>query len=114
LSITRQGDRGFLHELVVRGDTAYLAGVTARSGESVAEQTRDVLDQIDELLAKAGTDKTKLLTANIWLTDIGTFAEMNEVWKAWVPAGEAPARATVEAKLARPHLRVEIQVTAAI
>jgi enamine deaminase RidA (YjgF/YER057c/UK114 family) len=100
---------------VVHGDTVYLAGQVARNaaGGSVADQTRDILATIDGLLAKAGTDKTKLLSANIWLTDIGTFNEMNAVWDAWVAPGAAPARATVEAKLAAPQYTVEIMVVAA-
>lgn len=84
------------------------------AGKSVTEQTREVLGRIDALLAAAGTDKSKVLTATIWLADIGTFAEMNAVWDGWVSPGNAPARATVEAKLAAPAFLVEIQVTAAI
>lgn len=113
MGIERIGDKGHLSEAIVRGDTIYLAGITARSGETVAEQTKDVLDQIDALLAQAGSDKTKVLSANIWLTDIGTWAEMNEVWKAWVEPGQAPARATTESRLAQPHWKVEIMLTAA-
>jgi enamine deaminase RidA (YjgF/YER057c/UK114 family) len=87
---------------------------TARDkGPSVKAQTADVLAQIDASLAEAGTDKSKLLSANIWLTDIGTWSQMNEVWDAWVAPGNAPARATVEAKLARPGWKVEIMVQAA-
>ena len=80
---------------------------------SVYEQTKNILKQIDELLAQAKSDKTRLLKTNIWLSDISTFAEMNRAWKEWVPAGQAPARATVEAKLADPKWKVEIMVTAA-
>jgi enamine deaminase RidA (YjgF/YER057c/UK114 family) len=100
---------------VVHGDTAYLAGQVAQNaaGQSVSEQTKDILAIIDGLLAEAGTDKSKLLMANIWLTDIGTFQEMNAVWDAWVSPGNAPARATVEAKLAAPQYTVEIAVIAA-
>ena len=102
---------------VVHGNTVYLAGITARgdaTGKSVAEQTRSILGRIDALLAEAGTDKSKLLSANIWLTDIKTWAEMNTVWDAWVAPGSTPARATVEAKLAAPGLDVEIMVVAAV
>lgn len=104
-----------MSQAVVHGDTVYLAGQVAqdRQGASVADQTRNILDRIDSLLAAAGTDKTKLLTANIWLADIKTFDEMNGVWDKWVAPGCAPARATVEAKLAAPHYTVEIAVTAA-
>ncbi|MHB2167378.1 RidA family protein [Alsobacter sp. R-9] len=100
---------------VVHGNTVYLAGHVADTarGKSVGEQTRDILAQIDKTLAEAGTDKTKILSANIWLTDIKTFAEMNAVWDAWVVQGHTPARATVEAKLAHPDFTVEIAVVAA-
>jgi enamine deaminase RidA (YjgF/YER057c/UK114 family) len=79
----------------------------------VKGQTKQVLDKIDALLASAGTDKSKLLTANIWLSDINNWSQMNEVWDAWVAPGNAPTRATVEAKLAAPGLLVEIMVQAA-
>ena len=100
---------------VVHGGTVYLAGqvANASAGQGVAEQTQEILAIIDGLLAEAGTDKSKLLMANIWLTDIGTFQEMNAVWDAWVSPGNAPARATVEAKLASPQYTVEIAVIAA-
>jgi len=100
---------------VVHGNTVYLAGQVARNaaGRSVTEQTKDILSIIDGLLAQAGTDKSKLLSANIWLSDIATFNEMNAVWDGWVAPGNAPARATVEAKLAGPQWKVEIMVTAA-
>jgi enamine deaminase RidA (YjgF/YER057c/UK114 family) len=100
---------------VAYGPTVYLAGQVARNaaGGSVTEQTRDILSIIDGLLEKAGTDKSKLLSANIWLTDIATFGEMNAVWDAWVAPGCAPARATVEAQLASTQYNVEIAVIAA-
>ena len=100
---------------VVHGNTVYLAGQVANqaAGQSVAEQTRDILSIIDSLLAEAGTDKSKLLMANIWLTDIATFQEMNAVWDSWVSPGNTPARATVEAKLAAPQFKVEVAVIAA-
>lgn len=101
---------------VIHGNKVYLAGFTpeAALGKSVAEQTKDVLAQIDETLKEAGTDKTKVIKANIWLTDIKTFAEMNSVWDGWVVPGQTPARATVEAKLAAPGIDVEIMVEAAL
>jgi enamine deaminase RidA (YjgF/YER057c/UK114 family) len=104
-----------MSKAVVHGDTVYLSGqvASASAGGSVTEQTREILGIIDGFLAQAGTDKTKLLSANIWLTDIGTFAEMNAVWDSWVAPGCTPARATVEAKLAAPPLKVEIAVIAA-
>jgi len=104
-----------MSQVVINGDTVYLAGVVASNaaGESVTKQTQDVLATIDGHLKKAGSDKSKLLTATIYLTDMNTFAEMNAVWDGWVSAGNTPARATVEAKLASPKSRVEIMVTAA-
>ena len=82
-------------------------------GKTVTEQTKDILKQIDGFLSKAGTDKTKLLSANIWITDMANFAEMNAVWDAWVSPGNTPARATVEATLAAPDYKIEIMVVAA-
>jgi enamine deaminase RidA (YjgF/YER057c/UK114 family) len=104
-----------MSQAVVHGDTVYLAGVVANAaaGESVTKQTQEVLSIIDGHLAKAGSDKSKLLTATIYLTDMTTFAEMNAVWDGWVSAGNTPARATVEARLAAPRYNVEIMVTAA-
>ncbi|GLK84490.1 MULTISPECIES: RidA family protein [Ancylobacter] len=113
MSINRIEPGTRMSQAVVHGSVAYLAGQVAL-GPSVAEQTKGVLAQIDALLAAAGTDKTKLLTATIYLADISTFAEMNAVWDGWVAAGGAPARATVEAALATPDYKVEIVVTAAI
>jgi enamine deaminase RidA (YjgF/YER057c/UK114 family) len=100
---------------VVHGNPVYLAGQVAKNapGEPVAAQTEDILATIDSLLVQAGTDKSKLLSANIWLTDIATFDEMNAVWDAWVAPGNPPARACVEANLASPRYTVEIMVTAA-
>lgn len=101
---------------VVHNQTVYVSGQVAldAGGESVAAQTRNILGRIDALLAKAGTDKTRLLAASIWLTDIATFEEFNGVWDAWVVAGSTPARATVESKLAAPQFTVEIAVIAAV
>jgi enamine deaminase RidA (YjgF/YER057c/UK114 family) len=101
---------------VIHGHTVYLAGQVAQdaAGKSVAEQTKSILGIIDAILSKAGTDKTKLLNAFIWLADISTFEEMNKVWDAWVSPGNTPARATVEAKLAAPQFKVEIGVIAAL
>ncbi len=100
---------------VVHGDTVYLAGQVATKtvGQSVAQQTAEILGQIDDLLAAAGTDKTKLLSASIFLVDMATFGEMNGVWDGWVSPGNTPARATVEAKLAGPQYAVEIVAIAA-
>ena len=115
MSIQRIAVGPRMSKAVVHGDTVYLAGQVAdkAAGKSVAEQTADILGIIDGLLAEAGTDKTKLLMVNIWLSDISTFAEMNGVWDTWVVAGQTPGRATVEAKLAAPQFTVEIAVIAA-
>lgn len=113
MSITRLDTGPRMSQAVVHGGTVYLAGQVG-AGASVAEQTKAVLAQIDALLKRAGTDKSKLLSATIWLTDISTFAEMNGVWEAWVSPGNTPARATVEAKLAAPQYLVEIGVVAAV
>jgi enamine deaminase RidA (YjgF/YER057c/UK114 family) len=104
-----------MSQAVVHGNTVYLAGQVAQkaAGKSVTDQTRDILETIDKLLAGAGSDKSKLLSAQIFLTDIATFNEMNKVWEAWVSPGNTPARATVEAKLAAPQYTVEIMVIAA-
>lgn len=101
-----------MSQIVKHGATVYLAGQVGE-GATVADQTRDVLAQIDALLAEAGSSKENILQAIIWLADMDDFAEMNAVWDAWVPAGHTPARATGEAKLASPKYRVEIIVTAA-
>ena len=115
MSIQRIAAGPRMAKAVVHGDTVYLAGQVAgdAAGKSVGEQTADILGIIDGLLAEAGTDKSKLLMVNIWLSDISTFAEMNAVWDKWVVAGQTPGRATVEAKLAAPQFTVEIAVIAA-
>ena len=104
-----------MSQIVIHGDTVYLAGVVAKAaaGKSVGEQTKEILSIIDSHLAKAGSDKSKLLSTNIYITDMKNFAEMNAVWDAWVSPGNTPARATVEAQLAAPQYKVEIMVVAA-
>jgi enamine deaminase RidA (YjgF/YER057c/UK114 family) len=103
-----------MSQAVVHGNVVYLAGqVAADPVPSVGEQTKQILATIDTLLKAVGTDKSKLLSAQIFLADIGRFAEMNAVWDAWVSPGNTPARATIQAALARPQLLVEIMVTAA-
>lgn len=101
---------------VVHGGVAYLSGQVALGapGGTVAEQTKNIIELLESTLAKAGTDKSKLLSASIWLSDISTFAEMNAVWDEWVKDVTAPARATVEAKLAAPQYTVEIALVAAV
>ena len=98
---------------VVHNGIAYLAGQVGHPGESVADQTREVLAQVDRLLAEVGTDKTRILTAQIWLADIADFDAMNSVWDAWVDPANPPARATCEGRLATPDYKVEIIVVAA-
>ncbi|RUY86194.1 MULTISPECIES: RidA family protein [unclassified Mesorhizobium] len=103
-----------MSQIVIHGNSVYLAGQVGQPTGNVASQTRDILAAVDELLAKAGSDKTKILQAIIWLADMSTFAEMNAEWDKWVPQGNTPARATGEAKLAAPEYLVEIIITAAI
>lgn len=116
MKIRRIGAGNRMSEAVVAGNRVYLSGFVAESaaGKPVKEQTADILGQIDATLKEAGTDKTSIVKANIWLTDIATFAEMNEAWDAWVVPGQTPARATVESKLAAPGLDVEIMVEALV
>ncbi|OYU50329.1 MAG: hypothetical protein CFE31_01885 [Rhizobiales bacterium PAR1] len=103
-----------MSKAVIHGDTVYLAGIVADDPKAdVTTQTKQVLAEIDRLLAAAGTDKTKLLRTNIWLADMKDFGAMNAVWDSWVSAGNTPARATVEASLATPDYKVEIMVVAA-
>ena len=116
MTITRIGVGKRMSEAVIYNGVVRLAGFVAdkAAGKSVKEQTAEILTMIDATLKQAGTDKTKILKANIWLTDIATFAQMNEAWDAWVPQGHTPARATVESKLAAPGLDVEIMIEAAV
>ena len=115
MSIQRIEVGARMSKAVVNGNTVYLAGIVAdkAKGKSVTEQTKDILATIDSHLAKAGTDKSKLLSATIYITDMKTFQEMNAVWDAWVSPGNTPARATVQAGLAAADYKVEIMVTAA-
>lgn len=104
-----------LSEMAVHHGVCYLAGqVAADDTQDIAGQTRQVLAAIEALLARAGTDKSKLLMCQIFIADLADFAAMNEVWEAWLPAGHAPPRATVQARLARPGWKVEMVVTAAV
>jgi enamine deaminase RidA (YjgF/YER057c/UK114 family) len=112
--ITRIESGSRMSQAVVHNGIAYLAGQVGRPGASVTEQTQAVLAEIDRLLAAAGTSKARLLTAQIWLSDIASFGEMNAVWDAWVDQANPPARWTGEAKLATPDYKVEIIVTAAV
>ena len=104
-----------MSQAVIANGIVWLAGQVGDPAKSVADQTRDVLSKIDALLAEAGTDKTKIVSAQIWMADMpADFAAMNEIWDAWVAPGHAPARATGEAALATPDHKVEIIVTAVL
>jgi enamine deaminase RidA (YjgF/YER057c/UK114 family) len=111
--IRRYGVGKRLSEMVTYHGFLYLAGqVAGDPTANVRGQTEQILKQIDDLLEEGGATKKSILTATIYLADISTFAQMNEAWDAWVPEGMPPARATVEAKLAKPEYKVEIMVTA--
>ncbi|GAA0750684.1 RidA family protein [Ideonella azotifigens] len=104
-----------MSEMAVHNGVCYLAGQVAEDGsQDIGGQTRQVLAAIDALLVKAGTDKTKILRAQIFLADLADFPGMNAVWDAWVVAGNTPPRATVQAALAKPEWKIEIVVTAAL
>lgn len=102
-----------MSQAVIHGDTIYLAGQVGAPGQSVTAQTEAVLASIDALLGRTGSDKSRILSATIWLADMAEFAEMNAVWDRWIDGKDPPARATGEAKLATPDYRVEIIVVAA-
>ncbi len=114
--IKRIGACPRMSKAVVYGDMVYTAGQVAdkTKGGSVKEQTREILDLIDAILAEAGGDKSKILSVTIYLSDIASFGEMNGVWDEWVDKRNPPARATVEAKLVAPDYKVEIAVIAAV
>lgn len=113
--IRRIGAGPRMSKAVVRGNAVYTAGQVAEKtkGGSVADQTREILGLIDELLTEAGSERAKILSATIYLSDISTFPEMNSVWDVWVDKQNPPARATVEAKLVAPEYKVEIAIIAA-
>src|SRR5262249_19040063 len=104
-----------LSEAVVWGDRIYCSGMIPEdTSQDITGQVKQALGEIDSLLAKGGSDKTKILTATIWLADTADFATMNAVWDAWVVPAQTPARATVEARLNDPKMKIEIMVVAAI
>jgi len=114
MSIARHDQSSILSQAVEHGDTVYLAGVVAKGlDKDIKGQTKEVLDEIDRLLGKCGSHRSKVLQAQIWVTDIRNRAPMNEVWTAWTDPKNLPARACVEAKLADPRALVEIMVIAA-
>lgn len=103
-----------LSQVVIHGDTVYTAGIVADDANAdTGGQTGQILDKIDRYLKEAGTDKSRILSASIWLSDIKYYDDMNAVWDLWVPKGQSPGRACVESRLANPKLRVEIRVIAA-
>lgn len=112
--ITRIQPGSRMSEAVIHGQTIYLAGQLGEPGQDVAAQTATALAEIDALLAECGSDRSKILMAQIWLADIADFAEMNRAWDAWVDQANPPARATCEARLFAPEYKVEIVVTAAL
>ncbi len=113
MTIARHDQTAILSQAVEHGDTVYLAGVLAKDlSKDIKGQTKEVLDEIDRLLAKCGSSKSKVLQCHIWVTDIRNRAPMNEVWTEWVDKNNLPARACVEARLADPKALVEIMVIA--
>lgn len=113
MSIERLHSGPRMSQAVIHGGIVYLAGQVGAPGEDATAQTRAILASIDELLAEAGTDRSHLLTAMVWLADMADFAAMNMVWEEWIGGANAPTRATGEVRLATPDYRVEIIVTAA-
>lgn len=114
MPITRLNSGPRMSQAVIHGGLVYTAGQVDDQTPGVSEQTRAVLDKIDGLLQAAGTDKSRIISANIWLSDMAGFSQMNEVWEGWISPQAAPARATVESKLAGPSYKVEIAVIAAL
>lgn len=115
MSIERKHTSERMSQIVIHGDMVYLAGQVAQdaAGAPAAEQMKNILDRIDGLLGEAGSDKSKILSATIWLSDMRDFAAINEVWDAWVSPGNQPARACVESRLAFTKFTVEVGIIAA-
>lgn len=115
MSIQRQETKQRMSRVVTHNDTIYLCGQVCKdASKDITEQTQTMLEKVDELLASAGSDREHLLSATIYVRDMKDFSAMNDVWDAWVPEGHAPARACVEARMARAELLVEISVVAAV
>ena len=112
-TITRIATGQRMSQAVIHGQTIYLAGQVGTPGTSVTAQTQEILEKIESLLEQAGSDKTQILSATIWMASMDSFDEMNAVWDAWVPEGHAPARATGETAFATPEHLVEILIIAA-
>jgi enamine deaminase RidA (YjgF/YER057c/UK114 family) len=111
--ITRIKTGNRMSQIVIHNDIIYLAGQVGNPGDGVAEQTKTSLKSVESLLNEAGSDKTRILQATIWLDNMADFAEMNEIWDAWITPGTAPTRACGEAKLATPEYKVEVIIVAA-
>ena len=116
MTITRLGtERRRMSKIVIHNDTIYLCGQVAKDSDAnIKEQTSTMLEKVDDLLKQAGSDRKHILSATIYLRDMKFFAEMNEVWDAWVIEDYSPARTCVEAHLARAELLVEISIVAAV
>lgn len=115
MTITRMETKQRMSRVVIHNDTIYLCGQVAEdANQGIEEQTRTMLAKVDDLLLKAGSSRTHMLSATIYLKDMDLFKQMNQIWDAWVPEGHAPARACVAARMARPELLVEISVIAAV
>lgn len=115
MSITRMETGQRMSRIVIHNNTVYLCGqVAADASADITEQTQTMLDKVDALLEQAGSDRENILSATVYVRDMKDFAAMNAVWDAWVPEGHAPARACVEARMARPELLVEVSVIAAL
>jgi len=115
--IERQQTKSRMSRIVIHNDTIYLCGQVCKDTTKephIREQTASMLEKVDDLLLEAGSDREHLLSATIYIRDMKDFAAMNEVWDSWVPEGHAPARACVEAHMARPELLVEVSVIAAV
>lgn len=113
MDIERIGTTRRYSDVVIHGNTVYLVEVPATLEADIAAQTREVLASIDTLLARAGSDRSRLLMATIYLRDMADYDAMNAVWDAWLPEGTAPVRACIEARLAQPGYRIEVVLTAA-
>lgn len=115
MSIERMETAQRMSRIVIHNDTVYLCGQVAKDASAgIKEQTATMLDKVDALLEQAGSDRNNILSATVYIRDMKDFAGMNKVWDSWVPEGYAPARACVEARMARPELLVEVSVVAAV
>jgi|TARA_B110000967_G_C18850749_1_gene544481 enamine deaminase RidA (YjgF/YER057c/UK114 family) len=115
MTITRHQTNSRMSKIVIHNETIYLSGQVAKDRDAdIATQTQQVLDKIEALLIEAGSNKNKILSAQIWLSNIANFGAMNVVWDQWIDEGNQPARATIEARLASPELLVEVGIIAAL